>query len=156
MQGSPLTVRLLLLLVLWPLCLAAQTLYKYVDEDGRVHYTDRPPADAQSEQLDIRVDSLPGPAAISTQRADHADRLKTAENPAVVIYTTDWCRICRKARRYMDSNGIVYRERDIEKSAAAKQDFDRLGGKGVPLIRVDRQTMHGFDPGALDRLLARQ
>ncbi len=151
------TARLLLLLLgLVPLCLSAQTLYKYVDDAGQVHYTDRPPADAASEEMDIQVDSLLGPAEISARRADYAARLQNVASGRVVIFTTDWCRVCKKAKRYMDDNSIAYSERDIEKSDSARRDYERLGGKGVPLLQVGQQTMHGFDAGSLDRLLARQ
>lgn len=45
------TIPLLLLAVLWPLPALAEV-YRWVDEDGRVHFTDRPPA-GEGETVDI-------------------------------------------------------------------------------------------------------
>ena len=39
----------------------------------------------------------------------------------VIMYATDWCGYCKKARRYFRKNGISFTEYDIEKDAAAKK-----------------------------------
>jgi hypothetical protein len=44
---------------------------------------------------------------------------------------------------------------DIEKSADARAEFKRLGGRGVPLIVVGTEKMSGFSGRGLDALLAR-
>lgn len=123
-------------------------LYKYTDEDGRVYFTDRPPVDAQAEQITIRVQSFDGEATV-TEHANAAARPET-----ITIYTADWCRICHRAKDYMKEKGYSFRERDIEKSRSAKLEFDRLGGKGVPVILVGGKRMNGFSPGKLEQLLA--
>jgi hypothetical protein len=33
-------------------------IHKWVDEDGRIHYGDRPPASGDIEQLDISIESF--------------------------------------------------------------------------------------------------
>ncbi len=150
------TIRLFIFMLCLPAWLSAQTLYKYTDDNGQVHYTDRPSGNEQTETLDIKVKSYMGPAQISEQLKDYAAVLKPAPGTRITIYTTDWCGVCKKAKRYMDSKKIAYSERDIEKSDQAKRDYDRLGGKGVPLMQVGQKTMHGFSPGKLDSLLAKQ
>lgn len=133
--------------------LADTRLYKYTDENGRVHYTDQPPAEQQAETLDIKVKTYTGPARVM----DYAAVLSAgADNDKVTIYTTEWCSVCKKAKRYMDSQDIAYTEHDIEKSDKAKREFDRLGGKGVPVILVGRQKMHGFNPQRLESMMTGQ
>jgi len=74
------------------------------------------------------------------------------EKVNVVMYSTSWCGYCKKARRYFKSKGIKYTEYDIERSTAAKWKYDRLGGKGVPLILIGNNRMRGFSVRRFDRL----
>jgi glutaredoxin len=71
------------------------------------------------------------------------------------MYATSWCPYCAQARAYFGRKGITYTEYDIEKSATAKAEFRRLGGRGVPLILVGREKMSGFSEQGMDALLAR-
>lgn len=68
----------------------------------------------------------------------------------VVMYATDWCAYCAKARAYFEENGIAYTELDIDKSHAAHAQFKRLGGRGVPLILVGRERVNGFSELAFE------
>ncbi len=76
-----------------------------------------------------------------------------ASQPEVVMYVTDWCPYCRQARQHFARQGIAYREIDIEKSAAGRAEYDRLAGRGVPLILVGSRRMQGFRAESVDRLL---
>ena len=55
------------------------------------------------------------------------------------------------ALKYMDSEGIPYKEYDIDESSKGRRDYKKLNGKGVPIILVGDQRMNGFSP---KRLLA--
>ena len=77
-----------------------------------------------------------------------------AQSAPVVMYATSWCPYCAKARAYFARTGTAYTEYDIEKSAAAKAEFKRLGGRGVPLILVGKEKMSGFNELAFESLLA--
>lgn len=74
------------------------------------------------------------------------------EKERVVMYATQWCGYCKKARQYFKDKGIVYTEYDIDSSRSAKREYDRLGGSGVPLIIVDGHTMRGFSAKHFDQL----
>ena len=78
-----------------------------------------------------------------------------AQADEVVMYATSWCPYCAQARDYFAKAGIAYVEHDVEKSASAKTEFRRLGGRGVPLIVVGREKMNGFSEQGLEHLLAR-
>ncbi len=73
----------------------------------------------------------------------------------VVLFSTSWCGYCRKAREYLNSNGIAHVEYDIEKSSEGKRQFAELGGRGVPLILVGNEQIRGWSPAALEAALAR-
>ncbi len=67
----------------------------------------------------------------------------------VVLYGTAWCGYCNQARRLFADHGVTYLDVDIEKSSEGKAQFERLGGRGVPLIVVGERKIRGFDKRAL-------
>lgn len=71
----------------------------------------------------------------------------------IVLYGTEWCGYCARARAFLDQAGVPYTDKDIERSPAAAREFEHLGGRGVPLIRVGAQRLHGYDPNALREAL---
>lgn len=71
-------------------------------------------------------------------------RQEQAEKRKVVMFATSWCSYCRMARTYFKNHGIDYTEYDIEKNRAARLEYERLNGRGVPLIVVGEQLMRGF------------
>lgn len=124
----------------------AQTVYRWVDANGRIQYTtEKPPAGAQATTVQGRVSSVGGNAA-------PAARPVVAKAP-VKMYATDWCPYCRKAREFFASRGIAYTELDIEKSQAAMAEYRAIGGRGVPVILVGDARMNGFSEPRLAEML---
>jgi glutaredoxin len=76
-----------------------------------------------------------------------------ASSKRVVMYTTKTCPACAAAKAYFARKRIDYEERDVETSAEARQEFQRMGGRGVPLIIVGGERMEGFSQVRLDQLL---
>lgn len=75
---------------------------------------------------------------------------------SVVLYSTAWCGYCTKTRNFLTDNQIPFVEHDIEKSTDAYRDYQALGGKGVPVVRVSDQVLHGYDPKGITRALRQQ
>ena len=113
-------------------------IYKTVDENGRVIFSDQPSASAEQIEVDT---SLIG----TVETEQNAKR--------VIMYSTSWCGVCKEARKYMQIKGIRYMEYDIEKMPSRQREFKRLGGKGVPLITVGTQKMSGFSATRLEAML---
>jgi glutaredoxin len=63
---------------------------------------------------------------------------------SVVIYTTPSCAHCRRAKAFLRGRGIGFREMDIAGSARARKEFERLGGRGVPLLLIGDKRLDGF------------
>jgi glutaredoxin len=148
--------RALLIALLLATCGAAsaQSIYRWVDAQGKVHYTsDPPPGTRTKEQVRPRINSYAAPAAASAPTPAPQPQARAAQ--PVVMYATSWCPYCAQAREYFGRNGIAYTEHDIEKSAGAKAEFKRLGGRGVPLILVGREKMSGFSELGFESLLVR-
>ncbi|RRV08352.1 glutaredoxin family protein [Pseudomonas sp. v388] len=64
----------------------------------------------------------------------------------VVMYATEWCGYCKQTRRFLDSQGIPFKEYDIEKSEEGRKAYEALGGRGIPLIDVNGTLIRGFAP----------
>ncbi len=81
----------------------------------------------------------------------------------VVMYATDWCPYCSRARALLERKGVVFREIDVEMSPEARAEMRaRSGGRtSVPQIFIGNTHVGGSDDlhalearGALDPLLA--
>ncbi len=57
-------------------------------------------------------------------------------NDQIILYGTDWCGDCHRARRFFDDYGIDYTDIDIESDpqAAAKVVAINKGNRSVPTI----------------------
>jgi glutaredoxin len=91
--------------------------------------------------------------------------VKAAPEPAVaassdvILYGASWCGACRQARGYLESKGVPFVEKDIEKEAGARQEMmakaqaQGVRTSGIPVIDVKGTLLAGFDPRAIDRAL---
>jgi len=91
--------------------------------------------------------------ALAFAAAAIAPAARAGSTPEVVMYATSWCPYCAKARAYFAESGIAYVEHDVEKSARARAEFKRLGGRAVPLIVVGREKMNGFSEVGFEFLM---
>lgn len=130
---------------------ASQPVYRWVDAKGRVQITtEKPPAGVGASAIEAPVRSYAGVPTVSGTPAAAPSAAAPAE---VKMYATDWCPYCRKAREFFARRNIPYIEFDIEKSAAARAEYDRLGARGVPVILVGTQRMNGFGEQRLTNML---
>jgi len=125
---------------------AMAEIYKWVDADGNIQFSDTAPRGRAAEEVKLEINPISIPK-VSVNPSG------TATSRRVVIYTTDWCGYCKKAKKFMRKNKIAFTEYDIEKSARARREYQRLNGRGVPLIVVGDRTLSGFSPASLMALL---
>lgn len=131
------------------LCLSATAgaqIYKWVDEDGRVHYGSRPQVGATVQDVTSRVKSLGN--FVTTEALP--DSATTAQ---LIMLSTDWCKICKKAKAWLNLKGISFTELNVEKDSEGKRRYKELNGKGVPIFLYGKQRMNGFNPGRLEQML---
>lgn len=67
----------------------------------------------------------------------------------VILYATDWCGYCQKARELMEKHNISYYEYDIEKSEEGRKQHKALGGNGVPVLVIDGEIIRGYNPSKI-------
>lgn len=115
--------------------------FKVVGPDGRVTYTDRPPADAPPGQVQpMRRDGAPAAAAAALP----AELQPLAARFPVTLYTGTDCTPCDAARKLLQQRGIPYSERvaSSDDDVAALQRL--TGGRTVPALTVGSQALRGF------------
>lgn len=71
----------------------------------------------------------------------------------VVVYTTDYCPYCTRAKALLDKRGIAYEEVDVSSDPAKRQWLvATTGRRTVPQVFVKGQPVGGSDElHALDR-----
>ena len=79
--------------------------------------------------------------------------MKKTGSPRITLYSTRRCPHCRQLKQWLQQRGLRFQEFDIERNARAFKEFQRLGGRGVPLLLLNGQRVDGFDPKRLQRLL---
>ena len=129
-------------------------IFRWVDEQGRIHFTDKPPPQAESQSVTLRINSFTSPS-IEPFQFDESLISKRVVTPDVIMYSTSWCGYCKQARRYFNQKQIAFTEYDVEKTDKGKQDFKRLGGKGVPVILVGDRRLNGFSKRAFEQIYQR-
>ena len=142
----------------------AETLYKVIGRDGRVTYTDLPPADRTSTTAlmfsDAPVTTLP--ESVLKNQAKFAKGMQNqstqtkkidASGPTT-LFSASWCGYCTQAKAYLRTKGIAFRELDIDTPAGGRAYFEAGGQRGVPLIMADGKRLSGFSTGAYDHFFA--
>lgn len=63
----------------------------------------------------------------------------------ITMYATQWCGVCRKARDYMQTNGIDFTELDTDESPEAGERLDELNPRQtIPTFEIDELVYVGF------------
>lgn len=68
----------------------------------------------------------------------------------VTLYTSNKCPHCVTAKQYLDSKGIKYRLCNVQ-SPAGQKEFNKLGFRAVPVLKVGDQVLQGFNVKAFEK-----
>lgn len=71
----------------------------------------------------------------------------------IVMYSTDTCPYCAKARDWLTAQQVPWRECNVDRDAQCRDEYQARGAPGVPLMKVRGQWQLGFDPGWLVQTL---
>ncbi|MCR8922003.1 glutaredoxin family protein [Dasania sp. GY-MA-18] len=120
-------------------------IYKWTDEQGRVHFSDSKDTQQPVETVTLKINSYQHVSFESLGQANSNSR-------NVIMYSAAWCGYCKKAKQYFKAQGIAFTELDIDKNPRAKREYKALGAKGVPVILVGNQRMNGFSVKGFQRI----
>jgi glutaredoxin len=122
--------------------------YRWIDESGRVHYTDTPPPpSAKSAQKKNLKGSDLG-------QQDSFEMLEAVRKAPVTLYTFTECQApCQMARDVLNKRGVPFREKQV----SSQQMLDELqqvsGGLSVPVLVVGTQMEKNASPEAFNAAL---
>ncbi|MGH8494201.1 MAG: glutaredoxin domain-containing protein [Moraxellaceae bacterium] len=122
---------------------ALAEVYKWVDANGAIQFSDKQPAKPQSKVEKVKIEVVTYSFVKTTPVKIP---LPAAARGHVTLYGTPWCGYCKKARQYFQANNIPYRDLDVDSDSQAKEEWQQMGGRGVPVILVGQQRMDGFSP----------
>jgi glutaredoxin len=135
-------MRYLALLLLFPVLAQAQ-MYRWVDDSGKVHYSDRAPS-SDAKNLEKRtVRSGQGSSAGLPYALQQA-----AGNFPVTLYTSEACKdTCAQARELLNKRGVPYSEVTVTDEADLAQLKKLSGDHAVPVMTVGHEVYKGFESG---------
>ena len=131
---------------------AAGEIYKWLDDQGKVQFGDRPLLEKKTDPIELRINTYSAPEIVYTPSEP---RKKRVRKPRVTLYGAEWCGVCTQAKSYFRKNKVRYREYDIDKSEKGLAQYRKLKGRGVPIILVGKSRMNGFSPAHFEQLYNR-
>ncbi len=151
---SQIVLYALVIMLSFPMSQAHGEIYHWKDKDGNVHFGDRPPPEARTKKVEIKVNTYESVEVHSNP--DMFYKREDAKQGAnrVVMYSAEWCGVCKRAKSYFKKKKIPFQELDIDKSEKARKGFEKLEGRGVPIILVGNKRMNGFSPKRFEEMYA--
>ena len=129
-------------------CSALAQQYRWIDDKGRVQYTDTPPpASAKSVQKkEFKGSVVSSEAPFELQLA--------VKNAPVTLYTSPTCKEgCAAARASLNKRGVPFKEVQVWDEETNALLTKVTGSNQVPTLQVGRSVHQGFEQGAFDKLL---
>jgi glutaredoxin len=130
---------ILILSCLLPSLADAGALYRWVDDQGQVHYSDTPPPNKeQAERRKISNGVVPGEDIPYEAR-------RAQENFPVTLYVSDTCKEpCTQARSFLRKRGIPYSETVLVTKTEIETFQGQSGSSEAPTLQVGKTYLGGF------------
>ena len=119
-------------------------IYQWTDAQGNKHFGDRPPTSSSAQQITVDINSY---ESVTTESFEAFSSSHVTGRKTVIMYSTTWCGICKRARHFFQAQKIPFREYDVEKTEKGQRDYKKLNGRGIPIILVGDKRMNGFSAG---------
>lgn len=71
----------------------------------------------------------------------------------VTVYTMHGCGACDRAKEFLTRNHVKFTELNVSENTQAREELLAMGYRAAPVIKVDDQTMLGFDADKLRHFL---
>ena len=122
--------------------LAQSNVYRWVDKDGKVHFSDTPPpADAKSGSQ-----KRMGGGYVETENLPYATQVAMKRNPVTLYTGADCGDPCVSARDLLSKRGVPFSERDAQGNAEAQEALKKLAGAlEVPFLVIGENKIKGYE-----------
>ena len=138
-----------------------KSFYSYVDENGAQHMVQgryNVPARYRKKARSLSKSGMPvinryQEQEVKTRRVAYQPPYNPNRNE-VLLYSAEWCGACRKAKAFLDKEGVDYELLDIDADPRAKEEVRRiLGSVRIPLLDINGTYVAGFSPDQIRRAL---
>lgn len=119
---------------------SALALYKVVQPDGSVTYTDRPPQAGSGRIITLGRNAAP----VKPEAAFPLELRQPAQRYPVTLYTSPDCAPCDSGRRLLQQRGVPYSERVVTSDEDAAALERTVGGRTVPALTIGAQALRGL------------
>ncbi|MEO8738173.1 MAG: glutaredoxin family protein [Casimicrobiaceae bacterium] len=117
-----------------------QQVYRYVDVDGKVVYSDKPPPPSAKEAQSKRI----GANSIETSQLSYATQ-QAQERYPVTLYSFACGVVCDTAQALLNKRGVPHSVVDVSVSDGADRLKKLAGGLDAPALQVGEQYSVGFN-----------
>jgi glutaredoxin len=144
---------------------ASDKVYKTLDADGRVVYSQSPSTASNGVPTGTVMEFNHLPASpLSAQTLKFlADMEKSIAGKAaagyappvsntIVLFSARWCGYCKLAKAYLQKGGYAYQELDIDTPEGMRSFAQVRPKSGIPVLFKDGKRTNGFTPQAYDKL----
>jgi glutaredoxin len=115
----------------------AQTLYKWIDKDGKVSYQPYLPPEGSGYRVEEKNLSKIKDLGASTPDA--------ADKAPVVLYVVPKCASCDLARAYLQKRKVPFAEKNAENDTKVQEELKKKAGAlSVPTVIVGEKVMKGY------------
>lgn len=140
--------RMLLIMLMSSALLAQAETYKWVDADGKVHYSDQPPPPSarksERKQLGDKPGDVPMPYVLQ----------QAMKNFPVTLFVYDCGDGCSRARAFLVKRGVPHTIKDPLAPGMREELKKATGGDAVvPVLQVGRRVLRGFEEGQWNAVL---
>ena len=143
-----LTAFALLLLISGLAAAQVQQVYRYIDLDGRVVYSDKPPPPTAKDAQAKRI----GANSIETSDLSFATA-QAQERYPVTLYSFSCGVVCDTAQGVLNKRGVPHTVIDVSVGDGAERLKRLSGGLDAPTIQVGDQYATGFNEGKWQAML---
>jgi hypothetical protein len=133
-----------------PIASGAQSVYRWIDANGRVQYSDQPPP---TDAKDVQRKSVGG-NSIQNNELSLAASDAQKKNP-VILYASECGEACDSAKNYLNKRGIPHTLVDPSRSIELNNKFKADAGSGnvVPVLKVGDKRLTGWSESPWAALL---
>lgn len=141
---------------LLPFSVQAQSAYRWVDNEGRVHYSDQPPMPSEARKVERRkLDS----GAVDDVSGETVRLRKAMQDFPLTLYTAPSCKEhCQYAREFLSRRNIPFSEKSLQTNEDLEsfKNYTGITETVVPVLLaggIGGKTEKGFEVNAWRKLL---
>jgi len=133
--------------------MAQTTLYRWVDKDGTVQFTEFPPP---KDAKNVTEKTMRGGGPSTEEQIPYATRMAAQRSPVTLYTSSDCGDYCSQGRALLSKRGVPFAEKNAQASQEAQDALMKIAGSlSVPFLVIGSSNVRGFDEdgwnSALDR-----